>query len=97
MAAQEKSVPSLPVANSVLITDYLVCVSNASGNSVTGLIPVDTLFGDTANLVIALPPLGTPANSISMNVAPGTVWYDSSFLYVAVSNNVTRRVSLSSF
>lgn len=97
MAAQEKPVPALTVLGSVLNTDQVVCVSNASGNAVTGLVSVEGLFSSTANLTIILPALGTPANSTSMTVAPGTVWYDASFLYVAVANNNTKRVSLSSF
>lgn len=38
----------------------------------------------------------TPTNS-TINVAKGTVWFDSNYMYVATSNNNVKRVSLSSF
>lgn len=63
----------------------------------------DVLSNTAANLyavftdlrVVSL--LGTPANSTS-NAAPmGTVWTDSNYLYVATSNTVVKRISLSTF
>jgi hypothetical protein len=38
----------------------------------------------------------TPANS-TITVAQGTIFYDSSYLYIATANNTLKRVALSSF
>lgn len=38
----------------------------------------------------------TPANS-TITSTGGTFWYDSNYLYIAVANNVVKRVALSSF
>lgn len=42
-------------------------------------------------------PLGTPANSAALTVTQGTIWFDSTYVYVAVANNVVKRASLTSF
>jgi hypothetical protein len=38
----------------------------------------------------------TPANS-TINVAQGTIWFDSSYLYLATANNIIKRMMLTSF
>jgi hypothetical protein len=87
MAAQERSVIDLSVANSAAVTDKVVAVvANSSGNSVTVLLPVG--YVPTGN---------TPANSTSTVVTKGASWSDGNYIYVATSNNVVKRATLSSF
>lgn len=85
MAAQEKRVPDLPVANSIVVGDQIVAVSNSSGNTVTQLVPVTKLLNLGAYL-------GTPANSTSSVVTPGVSWTDGNYFYVATSNNIVKRL-----
>lgn len=84
MTAQQKSIPSLPVANTPLAnTDAIVCVANG----VTSLIPASQVNAT----------LGTPANSISMTVPGGRFWTDGAYLYVSTANNTVKRATLSTF
>lgn len=41
--------------------------------------------------------ISTPANSTSMNVSQGALMWDSNYLYVAVANNVVKRLALATF
>jgi hypothetical protein len=87
MAAQERSVTDLTVANSAATTDKVVAVvANSSGSNVTMLLPVG--YTPTSN---------TPANSTSTTVTKGASWNDGNYIYVATSNNVVKRAALSSF
>lgn len=88
MAAQEKSVPSLSVANTFAAANDSV-VAVVGGN--TSLILIGNLLSVPVTNV-------TPANSNALAItAPATAWSDGNFLYVATANNVVKRVALSSF
>lgn len=39
----------------------------------------------------------SPTNSGSLTIDKGTLFFDSNYLYVAVANNLVKRVALSSF
>jgi hypothetical protein len=54
-------------------------------------ITLSQVFANTANT------LGTPANTSSSNAEVGTIWFDSGYLYVQVSNTVVKRSTLSTF
>ena len=86
MAAQEKTVPGLPVANSVAAADSIVCVANGA----TSLIPVGQFLAVNTSI-------GTPANSSAQVVTKGVMWTDGTYLYVATANNTCKRVSLTAF
>lgn len=66
-------------------------------------VDIQEVLANTANLHAVFTdlrinsPLGTPANSTSNAHPIGTVWFDSSYLYVATSNTVVKRLSLSTF
>lgn len=88
MAGQEAKVTEKPLSNTFSASDKLVCVVN----STVLLVNTATIF---ANLTIKTT-TSTPANSTA-NALQGTIWYDSSYLYVAVANNSIKRVALNSF
>ncbi len=84
MSAQQKSIPDITVANSVTSNVRVLVVSD-----------------DTTRLISAnqIPMTigATPANSSATTIASGLSWTDGNYLYVATSNNVVKRVALSSF
>jgi hypothetical protein len=63
-----------------------VSIGNVLANSGLTFVPGVLRFGNTS----------TPANS-TITVAQGTVWADSSYIYVATANNVVKRAVLSTF
>lgn len=82
--------------------DYVSGVINGGANS--GIFLIDTLFNAganmTGNVVTATQLIATdnttPANSADVSVQ-GRIWYDDTYLYVAISNTEVKRVALSSF
>jgi hypothetical protein len=89
-------ISQLQVKNNADGSDQIVAYSNISGNVV--ITPVSNLYANTlltANQVLLLQN-NTPANSTA-NTLGKTFWSDGSYLYYAVSNNVIKRVALSSF
>jgi len=94
MTNNVKKTSELPTTNSASGSDRVVILKDPAGTPSTRTITVTNLFGNSsANLVIRNI---TPANS-TINVNAGTIFYDSSYLYIAVANNVLKRVSLQSF
>lgn len=75
-------------------TKFVVSHTANSGVTNTYSLSIATLLGNTAANVSLR--LVTPANS-TINVAQGTIFYDSSYLYIAVANNTLKRVALTSF
>lgn len=72
-----------------------VIVTAKFSNTLTFTANVTSSLNMTANnLYITY--TGTPATANDA-VIKGKVWYDTSYLYVAVANNTIKRVSLSSF
>jgi hypothetical protein len=89
--------------------DYVLVVDAPGTNSAqTMYCTVTNLFNNcSSNLTISntsvlstnnftLRRSDTPSNS-TITVARGTMWFDENFLYVAVSENILKRVSLDSF
>lgn len=62
-------------------------LNNASANVTTNVVTCQTMIvsGNT-----------TPANSTA-NATQGQIWSDGTYLYIATSTNVIKRVSLDSF
>jgi hypothetical protein len=60
--------------------------------------PVANLFVNTVmkTINVVLSNNSTPANSTA-NVVGGSIWSDGTYIYVAPSNNVIKRVALTSF
>ena len=64
-----------------------------------GKVPANTIINGTfvANTTsIRVASSSTPANSTA-TLTHGTISWDASYIYVTTSNNVTKRVALSSF
>lgn len=76
-------------------TKFVVNHTSNSGVTNTYTLSVTTLLSEnnSANVILKN---STPANS-TVTVKAGTIFYDSSYLYIAVANNTLKRVALSSF
>lgn len=89
---QEKVVSELPQVQALSSDLVVVVVANSAASPAitytTGLTSISSLPLASGN---------TPANSTALTVPRGTVWTDGSYLYVATSDNVLKRVALSSF
>ena len=94
MTDRAKKISELTVLTSASGDDLLVIVDDPSGTAVTKKITVSNLFGNSqANVVIYG---ATPANS-AITIKQGTLLYSNSYLYIAVANNVVKRLPLESF
>lgn len=101
-----KKITELSQANTIANNDLLVIVSNPASSSETKKVSVNTFFSNvfttktTAVTLIANTIINqdnrTPANS-TITVTRGTMFYDNNYIYIAVSNNVIKRVALASF
>jgi hypothetical protein len=96
VAERFRKTSECPVANSVTPSDRVVVYANTSGTPNTFTVSIGNLFGNSsANVVIQT--IAAPANSTVTTVRAGTLLTDGSYLYVATSNNVLKRVAISSF
>lgn len=102
MANNALKVTEMTACSAPAVSDKLYVASNTAGNAVPRSVSVDILFSNTAgnttlkanNLVISKNT--TPANSTA-TVVSRSIWFDSDYLYVALSNNSIKRIALSSF
>jgi hypothetical protein len=88
--------------------DLITIVDDPNGTPVNKKITVKNLFGKVpANTIIngtfvantdiiRVSTSKTPANSTSTAIG-GSIFWDSDYIYIAVSNNVIKRTALSSF
>ena len=84
--------------------DYIVLVANAGSNTEKCLI--NTMFSSaTVNAAVFvytttdelyITDNTTPVNSTA-NVTQGRIWYDDTYMYVAVGNNNIKRITLEAF
>ena len=108
MTNRAKSIPELPLMTAAASDDLLIVVDSSAANT-TKRSTVATVLaaGSNANLTlsdtavlsvnnIVVRKFGTPANS-NISVQQGTVFFDADFLYVAVADNVLKRVPLGTF
>ncbi len=85
--------------NSAVANDLLIITRSSNGQ--TRSITVKNLMGNStfdlkaANLVTTYS--NTPANSTALTIQAGQIFYDSSFLYIAVANNTVKRTAISTF
>lgn len=94
MSDRAKKITELSALTAPAGDDLLVIVDDVAGTATTKKVTVANLLGNsTANVVIFN---ATPANS-TITVKKGTLLFDSSYLYIAISNNNLKRVLLSSF
>lgn len=64
-----------------------------SGQANTYKISITNLFSNSA----VIQTISTPANGSALTVTGGSIFTDGNFLYVATSNNITKKVALTSF
>jgi len=83
-------VSALPKTNSVSNNALFLVVRDPAGSPTSNGVSLATI---REAMVIKT----TPANSSALTVTNGILLYDSNYLYVAVANNVVKRVALSSF
>ena len=94
MSDRAKKVTELSTLTAPAADDLLLIIDDVAGTPITKKVTVANLLGNSsANVVIFNT---TPANS-AITVKKGTVLFDTSYLYVAVSDNTLKRVALSSF
>ncbi len=103
MSDRAKKITELPLLTDPVGTDLLIIEDDPAGIANTKAVSVTNLLGNSsANIVasntayLVIKRSNTPANS-TITVQAGAMWADSNYLYIAVANNVLKRVSLSSF
>ena len=77
------------VADEVASTDHVLLIVSPDTED-------SAIMRANVTLVTAISGPTTPANSTVTSI-PGKLFYDSSYLYVPIANNVIKRVALSSF
>lgn len=100
MANNALTFSQFAACTSVKSTDLiLISSANLSTNVVTYVTKkanTEALFSNVQNLTISHNV--TPANNADLNgKSRGTIWSDSSYIYVVVSNTEIKRVALSAF
>lgn len=90
MANTAKKTTELSVAANIAATDRFLIIRDPSGTPSTRTVTLSTV---AANLTLSN---STPANSTANGLA-GEMKYDSSYLYVCVSNNTWKRITLESY
>jgi hypothetical protein len=108
MSDRAKKVSELTALTAPAGEDLLYIVDDPSGTPASRKVTVSNLFTNcSSNLTLSNAAVlsantvvvrrkQTPANS-TITVTQGTFFYDSDYLYIATSNNVLKRVSLSAF
>lgn len=90
MSNTAKKTSELTVAANVATTDRFLIVRDPSGTPSTRTVTLSTVG---ANLILSN---SAPANSTANGLA-GEVKYDTSYLYICVSNNTWKRITLESY
>lgn len=105
MTTEAKRVIDLTTKTYLSSTDKILVVFNAanSTSAQTALVTANNLFANSNmtlksnNFMLMDHRASDPANSTALTVANGTLFYTNSYMYVAIANNVLRRVALSDF
>jgi len=88
------------VATNTVFTANVSLTANTTANNLTitfaNTITLTVNTGTFTN-TLSIPYRQTPANSTALTIGNNAIFHDTNFLYVAVSNNITKRVSLNSF
>jgi hypothetical protein len=108
MSDRAKKISELSAIAALSGDDLFVVVDDPSGTAVTAKITANSLFNSysgnvtiantatlsTNNLIIRRN--ASPANS-TIDVNQGTIFFDSNYIYVAVANNLLKRIELETF
>ena len=96
MTDRAKKISELTVLTSASGDDLLVIVDDPSGTAVTKKITVSNLFGNSiANVAIYKSAASSLPSATTAKI--GTIFFDSTYLYIAVSANVLKRIALEVF
>ena len=90
MADNSRKVSDLPTAANVAATDRVLVLRDPSGNASVRTVNFSTL---SANLLISN---AVPVSSSSTGL-PGTIRFDTNYVYVCIANNTWKRAALSSW
>lgn len=90
MANTGFKVSEIPTAANVASTDRVMILRDPSGTPSVRTVNMNIF---SANITLSN---SVPANSTANGIM-GTIRYDSSYAYICVSNNVWKRISLSSW
>lgn len=106
MANNAKAITALNACTAPISTDYVVVVSNTTGNAETMYATTNTLFNNTsANMSInvvtsatlVITGNSTPANNTDNSNRPNNaIWADGDFIYVWNGTEI-KRAALSTF
>lgn len=96
MAEDAKSVPNLPVANTLLATDKLLCLANvvSSNGGNCALISTTNFTGNSAAFLVNQ---SDPSSSSAWTGPAGALFFSPSYGYVAILPNTLKRFPISSF
>jgi len=94
---------NVPEANALLVV-----VGNTAGTKNTFTLSLTTLLGNNAANVYVANTKTLSANNLVIRkkstpitsgdtVGEGSIWWDATYLYIAVANNVIKRVALETF
>lgn len=101
MADRAKKGSELPTANAAAANDYLFLITGAGTAAAnTKKISIETFLSTVSTVVANNLVMGystTPANSSATTIRQGSMFYDANSLYVAVQNNVVKKVDLQLF
>ncbi|HYT43262.1 MAG TPA: hypothetical protein VEP90_13070 [Methylomirabilota bacterium] len=89
--ANAKTTLALPQVNAVAGSDRVLIIYNAANTAIAQTASI------TVNNYDLYQVQSDPANSTSMVVPAGTLFFSANFLYFADANNHVKRVALSSF
>jgi hypothetical protein len=86
-------------ANDTIVFVYGYDTANNANTNVaqTALISVTNFAATFANSMQFPVQQADPANSTALTINAGQIFASNSYLYVAIANNITRRVALASF
>lgn len=97
MANEQKKTSELPSITSANNTDVIVVLTSSSSNAQTSIITTQNLLSNSnlkfVGQIVSANNI-TPANSTSLTIQQGSIIFDDSYLYIAISDNNLRRISL---
>lgn len=101
----DRKVTELPELTSAQGSDVLYIIEDVSGSPTSKKITIDNLFADVSSNTVfngtltfkdEQTPTSNDATSLGQG-AQGRIFFDQSYLYIAVSNTEIKRVALEAF
>jgi hypothetical protein len=103
-----KKITELNATTTISGGDLLVVVTDPTGVASTKKMTITNFFANVQPAVIfngeltvanniKIPTKSTPANTNSLSISQGSMFYDANYLYVATANNTVKRVALTTF